>query len=144
MSVCTNNCRIEYFIYLLLSITHHAVRIKLYSILQYSLNTTRHTPPVHKYFCIHSTVDLKAPSLPAFTIGSLISPRTANPCLHPGKYSRLYPGANLPSPKITSALACASAGNMASSSHELIRKGALDTEQYFYERKLYTVRMQED
>ena len=79
-----------------------------------------------RYFEIHSTVALNAPSLPAFTFGSLISPRTANPCLHPSKYSLLYPGVNLPFPKISSALADASGGNCWSTVQELIRRGTFE------------------
>jgi len=74
----------------------------------------------------HSTVDLNAPSLPALTFGSLISPRTANPCVHPSKYSLLYPGANLPPPRISSALADDSSENCWSTVHELMRRGTFD------------------
>ena len=80
---------------------------------------------------MNSTADLNAPSLPALTFGSFISPRTANPCVHPSKYSLLYPGANLPSPKSASAIADDSSGNCESTVQELMRRGAFELAKYF-------------
>ena len=94
----------------------------------------------------HSTDALNAPSRPAFTFGSLISPRTwkvpftlvsaifqlsnqilltANPCVHPSQYVLRYPGACLPSPSMSSPIFCFSAGYCWSVSHELIKSGTL-------------------
>ena len=96
----------------------------------------------------NSTVALKAPSLPAFTFGSLCephivshalyhtlcrrtkSPRTANPCVQPGQYVRSYPGANFPPPNISSAVACASTGNVGSVSQLLMSSGAFALSRY--------------
>ena len=84
-----------------------------------------------RYFRNHSAAALNDPSFPAFTFGSLKSPLTANPWVQPSKYSRLYPGANFPPPKISSAIFCASFGNRESTSQLLIRRGALTVDAYF-------------
>ena len=94
------------------------------------------------------TVASNDPSFPAFTFGSLCephivsrapyhtllrrtkSPRTANPCVQPGQYVRSYPGANLPPPNISSAVACASTGNVGSVSQLLMSSGAFDLSKY--------------
>ena len=85
-----------------------------------------------RYFRNHSAAALNDPSFPAFTFGSLKSPLTANPWVQPSKYSRLYPGANFPPPKISSAISCASFGNRESTSQLLIRRGALTVDAYFF------------
>lgn len=83
------------------------------------------------YFKNHLTVALNEPSLPALTLGSLKSPRTVNPCVHPSKYSLLYPGVNFPFPRISSALALDSSGNCGSMVQELMRRGAFEVAKYF-------------
>jgi hypothetical protein len=84
---------------------------------------------LYKYLIIHSTVAWNAPSLPALTLGSLMSPRTAKPCLQPSKYSRLYPGAK--PAKTLSAVACASRGNISSVVQPLMSSGAFAVATYF-------------
>lgn len=85
---------------------------------------------IQRYLENHSTVALKDPSLPALTFGSLKSPRTANPCVHPSKYSLLYPGSYLPSLRILSASSWALWGNCSSKVQLLISRGALASLRY--------------
>jgi hypothetical protein len=89
---------------------------------------------IHDQRCCkkNSTEALNAPSLPALTLSLERSPRTAKPCSQPSKYSRLYPGVNFPPPRISSAFACASRGNCLSTVQELIRRGALEIDAYFW------------
>ena len=65
--------------------------------------------------------------------GRTRSPRTAKPWVQPSQYVRVYPGANLPSPRRSSACVWASGGNCWSIVHELISSGAFDSAAYFYE-----------
>lgn len=87
---------------------------------QYTLTTEMFS---YKYLMNHSTVALNAPSRPAFTFGLLMSPRTANPCVHPSQYVLSYPGACFPLPRISSPIFCFSAGYISSTSQELISNG---------------------
>ena len=59
------------------------------------------------------------------------SPRTAKPWLQPGQYALRYPGANFPPPRTSSAIACFSGGNCASTSQLLNKIGAFDSALYF-------------